>query len=361
MKHLIIYLSVSLILFSCKKESAEIIEQNEITWNDTQKVRILKVEQTESPNSFPFDIDDLMTVRYEYSEGLLTEIIVHRSGVEYVYPVLKNSVDNRSIDVSKDTKKGFPNLPVFKGIEIFAEDKKILKSKNNYEISFFPPLPAQSIYRNISYMYEDNGLFKSAESVFGPIDEISIFNIKFEAEEYELGLLERYTLKKHQPIYPNTPMGQELNVKISYQASSDSPDGLIRLVNQAILGLPDIGFEDYLFHGAYDFLPNSGLLQWDQEGVYAELIAKYRYTFADWMVSFGLNDAFVIPNQGNHFIASKHITGRKMVDGELDDDGNIINPIYANVDSTANYPYTHNATNKTLEIAGLKIYYELVD
>lgn len=362
MKHLIIYLSVSLILFSCKKESAEIIEQNEITWNDTQKVRILKVEQTESPNSFPFDIDDLMTVEYVYADDVLKEIIVHRSGEIYVYPRMVSEDNKYGFDLSKDPKYG--NIFSWKNSLLNMYNGKITSSHKIYGYPFGYP---GDLFRDTYYHYELGGLLNSIEGT-GIWREGEFFlkdlkGIELKTEEYENGLLKTYSLGKYMEdfVVPKQTMGHDFKIKATYQISSDVPDGLIRFVNQAVLGLNYIGFEDYADHFQYDLRAGSALMGEGSEDAHASAVAKYRYTFADWIISFGLNDAFSIPNQGNHLIASKHISGRKIVDGTPSIEDTLPVYEYAPVDSTANYPYTHNATNKTLEIAGLKIYYELVD
>ena len=74
----------------------------------------------------------------------------------------------------------------------------------------------------------------------------------------------------------------------------------------------------------------------------------------DWIWSFAHPSFNVLPEQ-DQIISSKRMVGKKMVDivdGE---------PVYQAVDSTATFPYTHDPVAKTLEIAGLKIWYEVLE
>ena len=75
---------------------------------------------------------------------------------------------------------------------------------------------------------------------------------------------------------------------------------------------------------------------------------------SDWLWSFAHPSFNVLPEQ-DKLIASKRITGRKIVD-IIDDQ-----PVYQDVDSIATFPYVFDPVAKTLEIAGLKIWYEVVE
>ena len=369
MKQLIIYLSVSVILFSCKKEPAEIIEQNEITWNDTQKVRILKVEQTKSPNSFPFDTDDLMTVEYVYADDVLKEIIVQRSGEVYSYPRVASEEDKYEFDLTRDIKYGGIFVWQFSLLNISSGKINSSQKKFTHGIGLIGKR-----LKDANYSYGSTGLLSSIKGtgIKGEEDDSLITipkGIELNTENYENGLLKAYSLKNYIQAYDpllEQVLGQDFKVQAAYQSSTDVPDGLIRLVNQAILGLSYTGFEDHMYHAQYDLRVGYGLISESGEEAHAIAVAKYRYTFADWIISFGLNNAYAIPNQGNQLIASKYIKGRKLIDGEYEYDPDnytdrLINAVYSDVDSTAYYPYTHHVESKILEIAGLKIYYELVD
>lgn len=369
MRNLLI-LIMCCILISCKKESTKQVIPKEITWEDTQPVRILKVEQTVSPNSFPFDIDDLMTVEYEYSEGLLTKIIVHRSGEIHVYPRIISEDNKYEFDLSQDPK--YSNIFSWKSSLLNMYNGKISSSHKIYGLPFGLGIEA---FKDFYYTYGKNGLLNNIKGTSiwreGGDSSTILKETELKVGNHENVLLKAYSLKnylrEYDPISGSGQLiGRDFSIKATYQVAQGVPDGLVRIVNQNVLGLSRIGFEDYQEHAQYDFLVGSRLISEGEQEAHATAVVKYRYTFADWIVSFGLNDAFVIPSQGNHLIASKHITGKKLVDGEYEYDADdftdrLINPIYSSVDSTANYPYTHNATNKTLEIAGLKIWYELVE
>ena len=77
--------------------------------------------------------------------------------------------------------------------------------------------------------------------------------------------------------------------------------------------------------------------------------------FSDWLVSFGLPKYQIIPAQNVGLISSKRTIGKRFADFV---DGNLV---YKDIDSTVTYPYVFDPVAKTLEIAGLKIWYEVVD
>src|SRR5690554_4967011 len=282
MKQLIIYLSVSVILFSCKKEPAEIIEQNKITWNDTQKVRILKVEQTKSPNSFPFDTDDLMTVEYVYADDVLKEIIVHRSGERYAYQKTVSDNNKYEFDFTED--------PVFGGIFTWkfsllnVSDNKLNSSHKKYGYGLGLP---GDLFKDIYFSYKSDGLLSSIKGTGsgreGDPYLKDLKGIELKTEGYENGLLKTYSIKKYiEDFSSDQNVGQDFKLNAIYQTSNDVPDGLIRLVNQAVLGLNYAGFEDYMNHLQYDLRSGSALAGTGSEA-HATTVEKYSYTFADWI------------------------------------------------------------------------------
>ncbi len=366
MEKYITIFAIYMMVLSCKKEPTEI----RITWQDSQKVRILKVEQTVSPNSFPFDTDDLMTVEYTYTDRILKEIIVHRSGETHIYPLTASESCRYEINLSKDIKYG--GILVWINSLLNTSGGKISSNQKRYGDGFGW---GAKFFKDSYYTYGTNGLLGSIKvtSIWSDgSDSVSILKeTELETKSYSNALLKTYSLKNYLLEYdPATELdqlaGQDFTTKATYQTAAGVPDGLIRLVNQAVLGLNRMGFEDYYLHSQYDIRTESDLIEEDKKAAHAADVAKYRYTFADWIFSFGLNNAFVIPNQGNQLIATKHITGKTLVDGEYEYDEDdhrdrLINPVYLDIDSIANYLYIHNSIDKILEIAGLKIHYELVE
>ncbi|MCO5234442.1 MAG: hypothetical protein M9888_12000 [Chitinophagales bacterium] len=67
------------------------------------------MEQTESHNSFPFDIDNLMTVKHQYDSEQLTQINIKRNGIaEYTNSVIYE--DGAFLINFNEDNKGFDLL-----------------------------------------------------------------------------------------------------------------------------------------------------------------------------------------------------------------------------------------------------------
>lgn len=361
MKRLFMYLSVCLFSLSCKKDPTEIIKEitpptEKVSWNDTQKVRILKVEQTASPNSFPFDIDALMTVDYIYSKGVLTGIAVRRGETTYTFPNTSAIAGKYEFDLTDDPVLA-GGIFQFRKISLLVASSKLSSGHNSYKFDF-PWAEGPALNKNAKYSYSSNG---TLASITGSEFITGMRENELHAGTYKNGLLKNYTVKNYIPDYQVIPnIGQELEIQATYQTASGVPDGLIRYINQAVLGLSQIGFEDYYYQMQYDLRPGSALAT---DGGHTAAVAKYNHTFADWIISFGLNEAFTIPHQGNQLIFTKHTTGKKVIDGtpESVDGSTPLVYEYSNVDVSSSYPYIHKADEKIIEIAGLRIYYDWAD
>ncbi|MCO5233969.1 MAG: fibrobacter succinogenes major paralogous domain-containing protein [Chitinophagales bacterium] len=322
------------------------------TSNDDRKVRIVRVEQTESPNSFPFDTDELMSVDYHYSDGALQGVNVWRGYSSNTY--YNSSSDNEKYDF--DVSADFANISLLSlmNITLNVENEKIVSGSNIFQVSLGNG-PQYS--RNINYTYNSTGnLTKITRSDL----MLGVRGGEIQVENYDNGLVKNYKIENYLNGIQSSPkIGQEFEIQVSYQKADGVPKDLIRKINQAVLGLSPISFEDYYFQQEYDLLPESNFTRGDIK--HAQKVAKYKYSFADWIISFGLTDAYSIPEQGNQLISSKHIQGKKFVDGKQASDYIITDAVYKDVDSTAQYTYVYHADEKMLEIAGLKIYYEWAD
>ncbi|MCO5247673.1 MAG: fibrobacter succinogenes major paralogous domain-containing protein [Chitinophagales bacterium] len=324
------------------------------TSNDDRKVRIVRVEQTVSPNSFPFDTDELMSVDYHYSSEILKRVAVKRGVSIYTYYNSSNEKNNYNFDLSADpTYNGSLN---FNKIILNVNGDKIESGVNNYTLGIAGS-NGPMLNKDFKYTYNSSGILSQIKST-GLISGKNTLEIQIGA--YENGLIKNYSLKNYVQDYNIIPtVGQDYNIQATYQNVDGVPKDLIRKVNQAILGLNPIGFEDYSFQMQYDLLPNSQLSASDI--LHAQKLAKYKYSFADWIISFGLTDAYSIPEQGSQLISSKHIQGKKLIDGKMNSNDIVVQPQYTQIDSTARYTYVYHADEKMLEIAGLKIYYEWAD
>jgi hypothetical protein len=154
--------------------------------------------------------------------------------------------------------------------------------------------------------------------------------------------------------------GKECNIFMTYsEVPYTMPKELVRRVNQLLSGILRGPFEDYVFNWQIDFLysGNTFLQKYinaDYKSYAENLQSSSKTVLADWLWSFAHPSFNVLPDQ-DKIISSKRITGRKIVD-IIDDQ-----PVYQDIDSTATFPYVFDPVDKTLEIAGLKIWYEVLE
>jgi hypothetical protein len=145
-------------------------------------------------------------------------------------------------------------------------------------------------------------------------------------------------------------IGADFNVTLSYQTASGIPLELIRLVNQALGDLLPTAISDYILTHNSFFESNSFF--WRN---YGDTFYKPSSIFNnDWILTFADKRLSIIPEQ-NKIISGKRIQGLYL--------SNIIDkrPVYKPIDKATTFPYTHDPIAKTLEIAGLKIWYEVVE
>jgi hypothetical protein len=159
------------------------------------------------------------------------------------------------------------------------------------------------------------------------------------------------------PVLPLSTLGREYSLNITYQQDNTGiPKELVRMVNNALLGISKGPLEDYeIFQWQSDFLFQGNIFFKEIE-LSGNPFLNYEYgsSFADWLWTFA-HPSFNVLSEQDQIIYSKRMVGKKMVDivdGE---------PVYQAVDSTATFPYTHDPVAKTLEIAGLKIWYEVLE
>jgi hypothetical protein len=76
------------------------------------------------------------------------------------------------------------------------------------------------------------------------------------------------------------------------------------------------------------------------------------YGEGNWLVSFGLPQYYILEDNSSHIVSKRTTQIYKINEaGEEEYEKNIIE----------DFPYIHDANAKTLEIAGLKIWYEFVE
>jgi hypothetical protein len=156
-------------------------------------------------------------------------------------------------------------------------------------------------------------------------------------------------------------VGKELTIEMQYnENNSFIPKMLLTKVNQLLSGILAGSLDDFIHSWQVDFITenNTFMYPYLSEGTQSLMRdldrTRSKKILGDWIWSFAHPSFNVLPEQ-DKIISSKRMVGKKMVDivdGE---------PVYQAVDSTATFPYTHDPVAKTLEIAGLKIWYEVVE
>lgn len=328
MKRLLSTIYIFIIIFtsSCKKE--DIIHTPTSTWEDSQKVRISKVVILDEMYNFIYD-----TIEYNYNtSGKLDNIV---SKTQYIYEKQTHPIsysEHTSILYNLIGCSGFYLVRHYSNYNFKNNRIQNIEDLYNFNPIFCTKQDYNLVNKNSTFYYENNGYLSKVASNFSSENSEVFFGSKA-GTDINIQAYNGNEVKKIQVI--NYFLGEEMEnylVEPNYENNTDIPDGLRRMVNQALLGLNSIGFEE--FSNVPDHLNF--------------------YNFLDWWVSFGFPEMQVIPSQNAGLVTSKQLKGKIFQDivmGEYQ---------FIDVDSTIHYPYIHDATAKTLEIAGLKIWYELV-
>jgi hypothetical protein len=375
---LLIIISAMLNIISCKKDVDPDIDNL-----SNQNFRILKVEQIKLFETPPFANSggSKFSVIYDYAGDSIITACLYKSGDSVNYrriSIFKEGVDSYSMTgldftsfyceigsylcgINKTffdyNKTGIQSLSFetrytfgfgiggqIRKVEYDYIDDKINNIKTIITLPYFPyQLPGNTAGESSSFVWSGNILekYKSDDFIgyvgFWGAIEIDTFTIKDLVDE-----------------------GKFYNVQLNYtEVPQNFPKELISKVNQLLSGIIRGPLEDYVYNWQVDFLyPGNNFLKKHVDGDYKEYVQRLQSSdksiLADWMWSFAHPSFNVLPEQ-DKLIASKRINGRKIVD-IIDDQ-----PVYQNIDSTATFPYVFDPVAKTLEIAGLKIWYEVLD
>jgi hypothetical protein len=369
MKNLIIILA-SLAMFgsllSCKKEAKLEIEDF-----PNANFRILKVEQTQAINMPPFLMHGKITAFYNYVGDSIQVSLVRQKDQVELSPILilKKNMLNFEIQHSKSYNlfRGMGSLVAGLNYSYIRMGDNGIESLSDDVLHTFIYSGTGQI-RKLNYIYENNRLKgisgRTQSDPFNVLEGNALdLSVLRYAGDRPIEIVERSYLNLQildyslpSPLALST-IGRELAITATYaQENTGVPQELVRRINNALLGLSKGPLEDYeIFQWQSDFLFSGNTFFKDSELV-GNPFLNYEYgsSLADWMWTFAHADFNTISVQ-NQIISSKHMVGKKMVD--------IVNgePVYQAVDSTTAFPYTHDPIARTLEIAGLKIWYEVVE
>jgi hypothetical protein len=385
MKNLIMILASSAIfgsLLSCKKEAKIDIEDQ-----PNANFRILKIEQTKQLVTPPFGnfpsglpSESRFTVQYEYLGDTSIVANVSRSDQPnnvYQYSIYKSAAKEFTMifppPFTRFCYLGSPYCGMARAVFKFDSDRLTSVVNSSTVLSSELGFALERFGRTISYTYNNklSGVrtildgYGVQEEIFGDTvgqaeiltwNENQLFSIK--TSDF-LGYCYLFDLDSIN-VRNFLDKGRIFEIELEYvDVPQSMPKELIRKVNQQLSGVLRGPLEDYTYNWQIDFLfPGNNFLKPFIEGGYSGYVTQLQSSdktiLADWLWSFVHPSFNVLPVQ-DKLIASKRISGRKIVD--------IIDgqPIYANVDSTALFPYTFDPIAKTLEIAGLKIWYEVVE
>lgn len=332
-------------MIACKKEQP-FIETPLSTWEDSQKVRILKVELNKIFTTSPFNGDTSLFVEYIYnSNEELYQILLKRNSLSSDVQIQLVTITDQSFNIEYNFPSCLGYEWKFINNSIQMKDNRIYKVSGNYNQCIFGMPQLNTLNRISNFSYDKNGLLEKIQSNMST----SLRNgTEINITSYDENQLKSYQVASYTSVFSDKSIESEnYKVDVKYKEAKEVPDGLIRMINQALLGINSIGFEDFniipefqdISYISIDFPEASGSVM------------------IDWAVSFGSSKIQTLPAQ-NSIVSSKRIYGKRVASLN-EEEGELYN--YVQVDSTANFPYIYDAFAKTLEIAGLKIYYELVE
>lgn len=336
---------ITLLLYSCDKES------DNIATPDTDAFRILKVEVLEPYYPyFPF-YNNLALVEYNYGnderlKGI--DIWCNKSKLpcNNDFP-FSNSMNGLFFDVTRN--KDVVNISVkddpyryFLGFYMGLNNMNIILNNGNintisisYDHKFPTNILASDYYRqSIEFVKEDNRGLKDVNSntYFTSISDDSssgprrVFSIISRQDN-------RVTQASVKEFY------EELDLTYKYQKDSSVPTMLISLVNAAIINAVPLGFQDNLIHWYNtDFKPT-----------------VKNTSFANWIFLFGIPELGLIQGEQDAIVSEVRTTGKKLVSYDPLIPGS---EVYETINETKTFPYVHDPVNKTLEINGIRIYYQ---
>jgi hypothetical protein len=367
-RRLVFRLGVALLfsfaIISCKKG----IDENRIIDLTDANIRIIRVEQLEYWGSPPF-LFGRTNFQFLYQDeniGINYNGINDPGNLSGQHQLIDNSSGNYHLKYQFSSNRHFFTAnyneiakPVSTSIKIEQERvRNFYDTINTWLPSFLIENPYQ--FRNVQFTYDPENLLQtvmgeylSAENEYVDGEAISLT-----VQSWNDNNIESYRYKKvlnkvykagFMPFLNAPSVGIEMEVQVRYKRTDNIPKMLLRMVNQSFLDVFPAVSEDYLFNWMAYFRKDGNWLT-----NFYNIESTPKQFHSNWILTLSHPRFTVLPEQ-DQIISSKRMVGKKMVD--------IVNgePVYQAVDSTATFPCTHDPVAKTLEIAGLKIWYEVVE
>ena len=379
---LMIITLLSVFVFSCKKEPAI----NKVIDLTDANIRITRVEQLYPLKTPPFAAGGVYASEYILNTGNSVNINMYRGLTlpnESRPPIVVTKENNESFKVKyKGLSFGSIGADYNCGI-----DNSSIKTKEGSIQTIVDELLSARVFcivdrtRVVDYFYQTDKISSIKTRIDCPLpsecDSLSFPSLNYTISEYNIkqwsgNNILQYTYYSYNEYFLNLQnldlvfgrdigIGKELTIDLEYKENNSFiPKMLLIKVNQILSGILAGSLDDFIHNWQIDFVTEGNTftfpyLNEDAKSYYRNINANTNKTIlGDWIWSFAHPSFNVLPEQ-DKIISSKRMVGKKMVD--------IVDgiPVYQPVDSTATFPYTHDPVAKTLEIAGLKIWYEVVD
>jgi hypothetical protein len=305
-------------------------------------IRVLKVQYIGHDYSSdfvfnpPFPMYTKECTYYYDSEGRLSHIKnddILRAKVEY---------DKEQITVTNEVEQDSQKAFYWENSIISYRNNKIENILIATPYWEFPSFPSGPSIDNVSISRASDGRLNSVmleRSPNAPVPStILFFELATDILSYNDNGLPN---KLETPLfYWSDPDYYTADFTFQYNEAEDVPMKLKRLVN-----------EELLFSNRYG-ITNFDLLYIDSTRNFSQLGE------GNWLISFGLPQYYILEEKSTYLVSKRTTTFYKGgVNEGLDPDGS--KEFFKT--KVEDFPYIHDAKAKTLEIAGLKIWYEFVE
>lgn len=322
---------------ACKKDT---VEKPDIPKGEDRDIRVLKVQymghdynsslifgSTNSPDLFTRECF------YHYdSKGRLSYIVnddLPRVQVEY---------DNNQIKLINSQIENAPTIALYwMNSIISSQNNKIegILATTRYPL-VTPHFMSEQIKMNITRTANEKLKSVGIDSVYDMNRLFMYIPLNTNIESFEMSGLPN-KVKGVISLFEDLqyPLSLSWDFSFQYNKADDVPSKLKRLINEEIL-----------------FLNRYGVTNFDM--FYMDSTRNYsQFGEGNWLISFGLPQYYILEDKSAYMV-SQRVTDYYQLDS-LSGEREFVKT------KVEDFPYKHDAEAKTLEIAGLKIWYEFVD